>query len=55
MIEVFGKYVIPEFDKDPLHSTTRYRQTAQPQFPVFNGDIDPIVNKATPPPFTISV
>ena len=55
MIEVFGKHVIPEFDKDPVHSTTRYRETAQPRFPVFNGDIDPIVNKATPPPFTISL
>ncbi|MDE0700605.1 MAG: LLM class flavin-dependent oxidoreductase [Acidimicrobiaceae bacterium] len=55
MIEVFGKHVIPEFDKDPVHSTTRYRETAQPQFPVFNGDVDPIVNNATPPPFTVSV
>lgn len=25
-IELFGKEVIPHFDKDPVHSTTRYRQ-----------------------------
>lgn len=27
-IELFGTRVIPEFDKDPVHSTTRYRDTA---------------------------
>jgi alkanesulfonate monooxygenase SsuD/methylene tetrahydromethanopterin reductase-like flavin-dependent oxidoreductase (luciferase family) len=27
-IEVFGKYVIPEFDKDPVHSTDHYRTAA---------------------------
>ena len=27
-IELFGKEVIPEFDKDPVHSTTRYRAQA---------------------------
>jgi hypothetical protein len=27
-IELFGKYVIPQFDKDPVHSTTRYREAA---------------------------
>jgi hypothetical protein len=27
-IELFGKYVIPEWDKDPVHSTARYRQEA---------------------------
>ncbi|GIW41929.1 MAG: hypothetical protein KatS3mg076_2506 [Candidatus Binatia bacterium] len=25
-IETFGKYVIPKFDKDPVHSTTRQRE-----------------------------
>jgi hypothetical protein len=25
MIELFGTKVIPEFDKDPVHRTTRYR------------------------------
>ena len=27
-IETFGKHVIPHFDKDPKHSTTRYREAA---------------------------
>ncbi len=27
-LETFGQKVIPEFDKNPLHSTTRYRQSA---------------------------
>ena len=35
-IEMFGKYVIPEFDKDPVHSTTHYRRTAKPKFEPFN-------------------
>ena len=36
MIELFGDKVIPEFDTDPLHSTTRARQQAQPHHPMFN-------------------
>jgi alkanesulfonate monooxygenase SsuD/methylene tetrahydromethanopterin reductase-like flavin-dependent oxidoreductase (luciferase family) len=28
-IELFGTQVIPEFDRDPLHSTARYRQAAR--------------------------
>jgi alkanesulfonate monooxygenase SsuD/methylene tetrahydromethanopterin reductase-like flavin-dependent oxidoreductase (luciferase family) len=27
-LETFGKHVIPQFDKDPVHSTTRYREAA---------------------------
>ena len=27
-VELFGKYVIPQFDKDPVHSTTRHREAA---------------------------
>jgi hypothetical protein len=27
-IEVFGKRVLPHFDKDPVHSTTRQREAA---------------------------
>jgi alkanesulfonate monooxygenase SsuD/methylene tetrahydromethanopterin reductase-like flavin-dependent oxidoreductase (luciferase family) len=27
-MELFGKEVLPRFDKDPVHSTTRYRQAA---------------------------
>jgi len=55
MIEVFGKHVIPEFDTDPVHSTTRYRQNAVPRFPVFNADVDPIVNTAEPPDFPVKI
>ena len=33
ILEVFGKQVIPEFDKDPVHSTTRYRESATPKHP----------------------
>ena len=33
MLEVFGTKVIPQFDKDPVHSTTRYRATAEPKYP----------------------
>ena len=36
MIELFGDKVIPEFDTDPVHSTTRARQQAQPRYPMFN-------------------
>ena len=48
MIEVFGQQVIPEFDTDPEHSTTRYRRQAQRRFPTFNNPVDPIVDQATP-------
>ena len=36
MLEVFGDQVIPEYDKDPVHSTTRMRETAQPKYQPFN-------------------
>jgi hypothetical protein len=32
--EVFGKYVLPEFDKDPVHSTTRQREAQLGKLPV---------------------
>jgi alkanesulfonate monooxygenase SsuD/methylene tetrahydromethanopterin reductase-like flavin-dependent oxidoreductase (luciferase family) len=35
MLELFGDRVIPEFDKDPVHSTTRYREQATRRFPDF--------------------
>ncbi|NNE74485.1 MAG: LLM class flavin-dependent oxidoreductase [Acidimicrobiales bacterium] len=35
MIELFGKHVIPEYDKDPEHSTTKYRKNAVRQYPDF--------------------
>ena len=25
-METFGKHVLPQFDKDPVHSTTRQRE-----------------------------
>jgi alkanesulfonate monooxygenase SsuD/methylene tetrahydromethanopterin reductase-like flavin-dependent oxidoreductase (luciferase family) len=34
-IELFGSKVIPEFDRDPEHSTTRYRREAVRKFPEF--------------------
>lgn len=37
-IELFGTRVIPEWDKDKIHSTTRYRETARPKYPVFNAE-----------------
>ena len=30
-MELFGKEVLPQFDKDPIHSTTRYREAAIPK------------------------
>ena len=35
MLEVFGTKVIPEYDPDPVHSTDRYRATAQRRYPDF--------------------
>ena len=35
MIELFGTKVIPNFDTDPVHSTTRYRETAVRKHPDF--------------------
>jgi hypothetical protein len=35
MLELFGTKVIPEFDLDPIHSTTRYREAAVRKYPDF--------------------
>ncbi|MFV0316843.1 MAG: LLM class flavin-dependent oxidoreductase [Microthrixaceae bacterium] len=35
MIEVFGTQVIPNYDTDPEHSTTRMRAAAKPKYPAF--------------------
>jgi alkanesulfonate monooxygenase SsuD/methylene tetrahydromethanopterin reductase-like flavin-dependent oxidoreductase (luciferase family) len=35
-LELFGDKVIPQFDTDPVHSTTRMRATAKPKWPEFN-------------------
>ena len=38
MLEIFGNQVIPEFDKDPEHSTARYRRNAgAPKYGPFSG------------------
>jgi alkanesulfonate monooxygenase SsuD/methylene tetrahydromethanopterin reductase-like flavin-dependent oxidoreductase (luciferase family) len=39
MLEIFGDQVIPEIDPDRTHSTDRYRATAKPKYPVFNGPV----------------
>ncbi len=39
MIELFGDQVIPEFDKDPVHSTTKFRENAVRQYPDFEHPI----------------
>jgi hypothetical protein len=37
MIELFGKHVIPEYDKKPdVVSTDVFRAHAKPKFPMFN-------------------
>lgn len=42
MLELFGTKVIPEFDKDPVHSTTRYREQAKPKFAPFTQPVPDI-------------
>jgi hypothetical protein len=42
VLEVFGTKVIPEFDKDEIHSTTRYRATAKPKYPEFGFEVPEI-------------
>jgi alkanesulfonate monooxygenase SsuD/methylene tetrahydromethanopterin reductase-like flavin-dependent oxidoreductase (luciferase family) len=39
MLELFGTKVIPQFDTDPVHSTTHYRQTAKRKYPEFAGAV----------------
>jgi alkanesulfonate monooxygenase SsuD/methylene tetrahydromethanopterin reductase-like flavin-dependent oxidoreductase (luciferase family) len=48
MLEMFGTKVIPEFDHDPIHSTTRYRQTAKPKYQRWNGPIPEITIPVLP-------
>ena len=42
LIEVFGDEVIPEFDTDPVHSTTRYREAARRVYPEFANSVPDI-------------
>jgi alkanesulfonate monooxygenase SsuD/methylene tetrahydromethanopterin reductase-like flavin-dependent oxidoreductase (luciferase family) len=48
MIELFGKIVIPEFDRDPVHSTTRFRQQATPKRQRWNQPFSDVVLDAEP-------
>jgi alkanesulfonate monooxygenase SsuD/methylene tetrahydromethanopterin reductase-like flavin-dependent oxidoreductase (luciferase family) len=48
LIELFGQKVIPEFDKDRVHSTDRYRATAKPKFPEFAGPVPDISVEVLP-------
>lgn len=47
LIQTFGDQVIPEFDRDPVVSTDRYRAKAQPKFPAFNREPIPIATAFT--------
>ena len=49
MIELFGTQVIPEFDTDPVHSTTRYRENAVRRFPEFGHPVPDINVEIIPP------
>jgi len=48
MIEVFGTKVIPQFDLDPVHSTTRYRETAKKKYQAINFPIPDITIEELP-------
>ena len=48
MIELFGDRVIPQFDQDPVHSTTRYRQTAVAKHPMFVDEPTDLVPEQLP-------
>jgi alkanesulfonate monooxygenase SsuD/methylene tetrahydromethanopterin reductase-like flavin-dependent oxidoreductase (luciferase family) len=47
-IELFGGKVIPEYDRDPVHSTDRYRATAARKFPEFAHPIPDIDVQVVP-------
>ena len=48
MLEVFGTKVIPQFDPDPVHSTTRYRQTAERKYSDFNFPVPEVIVEELP-------
>jgi alkanesulfonate monooxygenase SsuD/methylene tetrahydromethanopterin reductase-like flavin-dependent oxidoreductase (luciferase family) len=48
MLELFGEKVIPEFDTDPVHSTTRYRRQAQRRFPEFSHPVPDVSVEVVP-------
>ncbi len=47
-LELFGDKIIPEFDTDPVHSTTRFRQTAQRKFPEFGHPVPDVSVEVIP-------
>jgi len=55
MLEIFGNEVIPEFDRDPVHSTTRHREQARRRFPDFAHPLPGGLDGAEPPVFPVSV
>ena len=48
MLELFGSKIIPEFDKDPIHSTTRYRETAQRKYPEYSHPVPDVTVELLP-------
>ncbi|HEX4245562.1 MAG TPA: LLM class flavin-dependent oxidoreductase [Acidimicrobiales bacterium] len=48
MLELFGSKVIPQFDSDPVHSTTRYRQNAVRKYPDFTFPIPDVSVEVLP-------
>jgi alkanesulfonate monooxygenase SsuD/methylene tetrahydromethanopterin reductase-like flavin-dependent oxidoreductase (luciferase family) len=48
MLELFGTKVIPQFDSDPVHSTTRYRDKAVRKYPDFTFPIPDISVEVLP-------
>ncbi len=52
MIELFGDKVIPEHDPDRVHSTDRYRATAQPKYDRFSRSLPENVEWPTVLPVT---
>jgi alkanesulfonate monooxygenase SsuD/methylene tetrahydromethanopterin reductase-like flavin-dependent oxidoreductase (luciferase family) len=48
MLELFGSKVIPQFDTDPVHSTTRYREKAVRKYPDFTFPIPDISVEVLP-------
>lgn len=48
MLELFGTKVIPQFDSDPVHSTTRYRQKAVRKYPDFTFPVPDISVEVLP-------
>lgn len=55
MLEVFGNEVIPEYDRDPVHSTTRYRANATRRYPDFTHPVPEGLDAVEPPLFPVAL